>query len=118
MRTMLTRERLASALATEMGAAFGRRFGDRVHLNPAEHWGEASCVASVSIGGRARGTVSVWLDHAALSTLLSGTADAPVETQALVDGAAALVQDAVAALQEQSAFATLAFGPVSGSKQP
>jgi flagellar motor switch protein FliN/FliY len=112
---MLTRERLATALVTEMGAAFGRRFGDRVHLNPAEHWGDASCVATVSIGGRARGAVSVWLDHGALSTLLATEPGTPVESQVLVDGAAALVQDAVAALQEQSGFATLAFGPVTVS---
>jgi len=114
MRSTLTRERLSSALASEVGAACGRRFNERVHLVPAEHWGDASCVATVTIGGRGRGAVSVWLDHGALTELLGGeNAAVATDPQALVDGAAALVQDAVTSLQAQPGFATLAFGPVS-----
>jgi flagellar motor switch protein FliN len=119
MRTLLTRERLSSALAAELGAALGRRVDERVHINTAEHWGEASCIATMSVGGRARGGITVWIDREALVSLgdrvgLGATPDA----QALVDVTASLVHDALTGLQAQSGFTTLAFGAVGVTMAP
>lgn len=119
MRTLLTRERLASALANEIGAALGRRVDERVHLNTADHWGEASCVATIPVGGRARGGVTVWIDRAALTALENrvGLGVNP-EEQALVDLTAGLVHDALIALQSKTGFTTLAFGAVAVTLAP
>lgn len=119
MRTLLTRERLSSALANEIGAALGRRMDERVHLNTAEQWGEASCVATIPVSGRARGGVTVWIDRAALTALGDrvGLGVTP-EPQTLVDVTASLVHDALTSLQAQTGFTTLAFGAVAVTLTP
>lgn len=118
MRT-LTRERLSAALASELGSALGRRAEDRVHLSAADHWGDASCLASVAVHGRARGNLTVWIDREALVALGSrvGLPESP-EPQALVDVTAALMHDALVSLQAQPGFATLAFGAIGVTLGP
>ncbi|GMV23375.1 MAG: hypothetical protein AMXMBFR57_33240 [Acidimicrobiia bacterium] len=119
MRLMLTRERLSAALAAEVGGAIGRKVGERAHLNPAEHWGESSCVATVPITGRGRGGATVWIDREALTAFGERVGLAPTpDDQALMDVAAAIVDDALATLQAQPAFATLAFGAIRVSLAP
>ncbi len=119
MRTLLTRERLSTALAAELGAALGRRVDERVHLNTAEHWGEASCIATIAVGGRARGGLTVWIDREALTGLGERVGlNATPEPQALVDATASLVHDALTTLQTQSGFTTLAFGAVGVTLTP
>lgn len=116
MRTTLTRAQISSTLAAEVGAALGRRLGEQVRLSPAAHWGEASCIATVPVAGRARGIVSVWLDRDALAALTPASEPASEGgAQALVDFAAAVVSDAVSAAQTQPGLTTLAFGPVQVS---
>jgi len=119
MRPLLTRERISSAIVTEVGAAIGRRLDERIHMNTAEDWGEASCVATIPVSGRARGGVTVWIDREALSALGARVGlDAEPSPQAVVDLTAALVHDALATLQGQPGFATLAFGAVAVSLAP
>jgi flagellar motor switch protein FliN/FliY len=65
-------------------------------------------VATVPVGGRARGGLTVWIDREALGGLM-GRAD----DQALVDQTAAIVHDALQALQQQPGLTTLAFGAVA-----
>lgn len=119
MRATVTRERLASALASEVGAALGRRLDERVHLNTADHWGGSSFIASVAVNGRARGGLTVWIDSDGLGALSAriGVASA-TDTQALVDAAAGLVHNALATLQTQAGFNTLAFGAVEMTTAP
>jgi flagellar motor switch protein FliN len=116
MRSPLTRERLSAALATELGAALGRRVEDRVHLTPAEHWGTASCVVTVTVHGRARGGITAWLDKDALAALVAARGQAGSE-QAVLDLAAGVMQDALDALLEQPGYGTLAFGAVQVAVQ-
>lgn len=119
MRMILTRERFASALAAEVGAALGRRLGERVHLNPAEHWGETSCIATIPISGRARGGATVFVDREALVALGERVGlTANPNDQALIDVAASLVDDALTTLQAQPGFATLAFGAIAVTMTP
>lgn len=119
MRTLLTRDRIAAALVGELGEALGRRAGERVHLNTAESWGEASGVATVAVHGRARGSLTVWIDREALVALGDRVGlRATTDPQAVVDVTASLVHEAVTGLQAQAGFATLAFGAVSVSLVP
>jgi flagellar motor switch protein FliN/FliY len=113
MKGVMTRERVASALAAEVGAALGRQLDERVHVNTADHWGESSCVATIPVSGRARGGMTVWIERTGLEALVTKLGHAQITEQALVDAAAALVHEALAALHAQPHFATLAFGAVS-----
>ena len=119
MKSMMTREKLSAALAAEVGSAIGRRVDERVHVNTADHWGESSYIASVSVGGRARGGLTVWIDGDGLTALADRLgAPASAGPQALVDAAAGLVHDALSALQTQPGFTMLAFGAVEVTTTP
>lgn len=119
MRVSVTRERLASALASEVGTVLGRRLDERVHLNTAEHWGGASYIASVAVSGRARGGITIWIDGDGLTALAERLgASAGADTQTLLDLAAGLVNDALTSLQTQPGYATLAFGAIEMSTAP
>jgi len=103
-------------LAAELGSALGRRLNERVHVNTADQWGDASCIATVPVSGRARGEVTIWIDSQGLTAFAERIG--ATGQQGLLDSAAGLVNDALHAMQAQPGFATLSFGAVQLSMTP